>query len=93
MRLDDAKAACDVFDEIGVTTVLHGHRHISEERLPARSNFRILAAPSLTLGCLSGDGPSFWRIELGEKLHTARVHVPLLAVERSDEADASLGAS
>lgn len=93
MRLDDAKTASEVFDEIGVTMVLHGHRHISEERHPARSNFRILASPSLTLGCLSGDGPSFWKVELGEKLHTTRVRIPLLAVERSSEADATLGAS
>lgn len=93
MRLDDSKTALEVFEEIGVTMVMHGHRHISEERLPAGSNFRILASPSLTLGCLSGDGPSFWRVELGERLHTLRIHVPLLAVERADEADATLGAS
>ncbi len=93
MRLDDAKSAFEVFHEIGVTMVMHGHRHISEERLPAGSNFRLLASPSLTLGCLSGDGPSFWRVELGDRLHTARIRVPLLAVERADEADEALGAS
>ncbi len=93
MRLDDSKTALEAFEAMGVTLVMHGHRHISEERLPARSNFRILASPSLTLGCLSGDGPSFWRIELGDRLHTSRVRIPLVAVERADEADATLGAS
>jgi len=91
MRLDDSREASEVFEAIGVTAVLHGHRHISEERRPAGTHFRILASPSLTLGCLSGDGPSFWRVELGERMHTDRVHVPLAAVERDDEDGASDG--
>ena len=89
MRLDDAKDAATVFNEIGVTLVMHGHRHVSEERQPAGCKFRLLASPSLTLGCRSGDGPSFWRVELGEHVHAARVLVPL---ERVDE-DAVPGAS
>ena len=80
MRLDDAKATAAVLNEIGVTHVLHGHRHISEERRPAGCQFRLLAAPSLTLGCKSGDGPSFWRIELDERSHASRVYIPLGAV-------------
>ena len=35
MRLDDARAAAEAFDAIGATLVMHGHRHISEERQPA----------------------------------------------------------
>src|SRR5205085_10759862 len=85
MRLDDAKSAAEVFDEIGVTAVLHGHRHVSEQRQPAGSNFTILASPSLTLGCRSGDDPSFWRIELGEKMHAERVRVPVEAMEQDDD--------
>jgi Icc protein len=50
MRLDDARAAAEVFEEIGATLVMHGHRHVSEQRQPAGTNFRILASPSLTLG-------------------------------------------
>jgi 3',5'-cyclic-AMP phosphodiesterase len=62
MRLDDARSAAEVFDEIGITIVMHGHRHVSEQRQPAGSNFTILASPSLTFGCRSGDDPSFWRV-------------------------------
>lgn len=87
MRLDDAKEAAEVFDACGVTLVMHGHRHISEERMPAKSNFRILASPSLTLGCLSGDGPSFWRVELGDRVHAERVRIPMGAVPTADEDD------
>lgn len=85
MRLDDATNVAEVLDEIGTTLVMHGHRHVSEERQPAGSNFRILASPSLTLGCRSGDVPSFWRVELGEHAHATRVRIPVAAVEQ--EAD------
>ena len=85
MRLDDATNVAEVLDEIGATLVMHGHRHVSEERQPAGSNFRILASPSLTLGCRSGDVPSFWRVELGEHAHATRVRIPVAAVEQ--EAD------
>jgi 3',5'-cyclic-AMP phosphodiesterase len=85
MRLDDAKTVAEVLDEVGTTLVMHGHRHVSEERQPAGSNFRILASPSLTLGCRSGDVPSFWRVELGEHAHATRVRIPVAAVEQ--EAD------
>lgn len=81
MRLDDAREAAALFDRIGVTLVMHGHRHVSEERQPAGCRFRLLAAPSLTLGCRSGDGPSFWRVELGEHVHAERVPIPFAAVE------------
>ena len=85
MRLDDAKGVAEVFEEIGVTAVLHGHRHVSEQRQPAGSNFTILASPSLTLGCRSGDEPSFWRIELGERMHASRVRVPVAAMEQDED--------
>lgn len=85
MRLDDARSAAEVFDEIGVTAVLHGHRHVSEQRQPAGSNFTILASPSLTLGCRSGDDPSFWRIELDEHLHASRVRVPVAGIEQDED--------
>jgi 3',5'-cyclic AMP phosphodiesterase CpdA len=84
MRLDDAQAAAETFDAIGATLVMHGHRHISEERQPAGVAFRLLAAPSLTLGCRSGDGPSFWRIELGERVFATRVPVPLAALDADE---------
>ncbi len=89
MRLDDARGAAEVFDEIGVTAVLHGHRHVSEQRQPAGSNFTILASPSLTLGCRSGDDPSFWRIELGERMHASRVRVPVESIEQDDDPSGS----
>lgn len=82
MRLDDARTVAEVLDEVGTTLVMHGHRHVSEERQPAGSNFRILASPSLTLGCRSGDVPSFWRVELGEHAHATRVRIPVAAVEQ-----------
>ena len=85
MRLDDAKTVAQVFDEVGATIVMHGHRHVSEERQPAGSNFKILASPSLTLGCRSGDAPSFWRIELGDHAHPTRVRIPVEAVEQEND--------
>jgi 3',5'-cyclic AMP phosphodiesterase CpdA len=88
MRLDDAKAAAECFDDIGVTAVLHGHRHVSEERRPAGSRFTIFAAPSFTLGCKSGDAPSYWRIELADRLTAERVYVGAPAVVGEDADDA-----
>ena len=85
MRLDDASSAAKVFDEVGITTVMHGHRHVSEQRQPAGSNFTILASPSLTLGCRSGDDPSFWRIEIDARLHAERVRVAVAAMEQDDD--------
>ncbi|HEY1956165.1 MAG TPA: metallophosphoesterase [Polyangiaceae bacterium] len=85
MRLDDAQGAAECFDAIGATLVMHGHRHISEERQPAGVGFRLLAAPSLTLGCRSGDGPSFWRIELGDHVYATRVPVPISAIDEDEE--------
>lgn len=85
MRLDDAQAAAECFDQIGATLVMHGHRHISEERQPAGVGFRLLAAPSLTLGCRSGDGPSFWRIELGDRVYATRVKIPISAIDEDEE--------
>jgi hypothetical protein len=85
MRLDDARSVAELLDEVGVTLVLHGHRHISEERQPAGCHFRLLAAPSLTLGCKSGQGPSFWRVELDARCHVERVPVPVAAVVQDDD--------
>ena len=85
MRLDDARSAAEVFEEVGITAVMHGHRHVSEQRQPAGSNFTILASPSLTLGCRSGDDPSFWRVELGERMHASRVRAPVEAMEQDDD--------
>ena len=90
MRLDDARSAAELFDEVGVTAVLHGHRHVSEQRQPAGSNFTILASPSLTLGCRSGDDPSFWRIELDEHMHASRVRVPVESIEQDEDPPASV---
>jgi len=64
---------------------MHGHRHVSEQRQPAGSNFTILASPSLTLGCRSGDAPSYWRVELGEHAHITRVRIPVPAVEQEPD--------
>ena len=80
MRLDDAESVARLFDEVGITCVLHGHRHVSEERKPAGAKFRIFAGPSLTLGCRSGDEPSYWRIELGDRVHGERVYTGTVAV-------------
>lgn len=86
MRLDDAREFARTLDEIGATLVMHGHRHLSEARRPAGCNFELFAAPSLTLGCKSGDAPSYWRIELGERGHWAeRVRVPVEAIEQEDD--------
>lgn len=85
MRLDNAKDVARVLDEVGATLVMHGHRHISEERQPAGLNFRLLSSPSLTLGCRSGDAPSFWRIELGEHVHATRVRIPIDAVDEEED--------
>ena len=90
MRLDDARSAAEVFDEIGATAVLHGHRHVSEQRQPAGTNFTILASSSLTLGCRSGNDPSFWRIELDDHFHASRVTVPVQSVEQDEDPPESL---
>ncbi len=80
MRLDDARSVAEAFGDTGVTIVMHGHRHVSEQRQPAGSNFTILASPSLTLGCRSGDVPSFWRVELGDHAHVTRERIATTAV-------------
>jgi 3',5'-cyclic AMP phosphodiesterase CpdA len=85
MRLDDARQVAAVLSEVGATFVLHGHRHVSEERHPAGCNFRLLASPSLTLGCKSGDAPSFWRVEFDRRTHTSRVRIPVAAVEQEND--------
>jgi 3',5'-cyclic AMP phosphodiesterase CpdA len=76
MRLDDAPMVAAAFDAAGVTLVLHGHRHVSEQRQPAGCRFTLLASPSFTLGCRSGDRPSWWKIALGEHARTERVLLP-----------------
>jgi 3',5'-cyclic AMP phosphodiesterase CpdA len=85
MRLDDGRAFAEVLAEIGATLVMHGHRHVSERRHPAGTDFELLAAPSLTLGCKSGDAPSFWRVELDHRVHAERVRVPVPAVEQEND--------
>ena len=52
---------------------------------PAGHDFELLAAPSLTLGCKSGDAPSFWRVELDERVHVTRVRIPVEAVEQEND--------
>ena len=32
-----------------------------------------------------GDGPSYWRIELGDRAHAQRVKVPMDAVEQEED--------
>lgn len=85
MRLDDGRLFAETLAEVGATLVMHGHRHISERRHPAGHNFEILAAPSLTLGCKSGDAPSFWRVELDTRVHVERVRIPVEAVEQEND--------
>ncbi len=85
MRLDDGRAFAETLSEIGATLVMHGHRHVSERRHPAGSDFELLAAPSLTLGCKSGDAPSFWRVELDHRLHAERVRIPVEAIEQEND--------
>ncbi|APR99914.1 hypothetical protein BCY86_03885 [Pajaroellobacter abortibovis] len=75
MKLDDAPEVAKVLNEIGATIILHGHRHISEHRHPAGCHFQLLSSPSLTLGCKSGDTPSFWRLELGNHVQVSRVRL------------------
>ena len=86
MRLDDAREFAATLDDVGATLVMHGHRHLSEARRPAGCNFELLAAPSLTLGCKSGDAPSYWRVELDERGHHAtRVRIPVEAIEQEPD--------
>ena len=85
MRLDDAREFSETLAAIGATLVMHGHRHISERRSPAGHDFELLAAPSLTLGCKSGDAPSFWKVELDARVHVARVRIPFEAVEQEND--------
>jgi 3',5'-cyclic AMP phosphodiesterase CpdA len=85
MRLDDGRTFAEVLAEIGATLVMHGHRHVSERRHPAGYDFELLAAPSLTLGCKSGDAPSFWRVELDHRVHAERVRIPVEAVEQEND--------
>ncbi len=85
MRLDDGRTFSEVLSEVGATVVMHGHRHISERRHPAGHDFELFAAPSLTLGCKSGDAPSFWRLELDGRVHAARVRIPVEAMEQEND--------
>jgi 3',5'-cyclic AMP phosphodiesterase CpdA len=85
MRLDDGRAFAETLADVGATLVMHGHRHISERRHPAGHDFELFAAPSLTLGCKSGDAPSFWRIELDRRVHAERVRIPVEAVEQEND--------
>jgi 3',5'-cyclic AMP phosphodiesterase CpdA len=85
MRLDDARSFAELLNAIGTTLVMHGHRHISERRNPAGCRFELVAAPSLTLGCKSGDAPSFWRIELDHRMHASRVPIPVQAIEQEND--------
>jgi 3',5'-cyclic AMP phosphodiesterase CpdA len=85
MRLDDASQVAQTLADVGATLVMHGHRHVSERRHPAGSDFELLAAPSLTLGCKSGDAPSFWLVELGRRVHAERVRIPVEAVEQEND--------
>lgn len=90
MRLDDARSAAEIFDELGITAVLHGHRHVSEQRQPAGCNFTIFASPSLTLGCRSGDVPSYWSIELGPRMHASRVRLPFSTIQQDEDPPSSV---
>ncbi len=85
MRLDDAPAVIQALAEAKATLVMHGHRHISERRHPAGCDFELLAAPSLTLGCKSGDAPSFWAVGLGKHRHAERIRVPVPAIEQQND--------
>lgn len=85
MRLDDSRAFAEALADVGATLVMHGHRHVSERRSPAGYDFELLAAPSLTLGCKSGDAPSFWRVELDRRVHAERVRIPVAAVEQQND--------
>jgi 3',5'-cyclic AMP phosphodiesterase CpdA len=85
MRLDDAREFTETLADVGATLVMHGHRHISERRSPAGHDFELLAAPSLTLGCKSGDAPSFWKVELDTRVHVDRIRIPVEAVEQEND--------
>jgi 3',5'-cyclic AMP phosphodiesterase CpdA len=85
MRLDDARGFAEALADVGATLVMHGHRHVSERRHPAGRDFELLAAPSLTLGCKSGDAPSFWHVELGRHVHAERVRIPVQAIEQEND--------
>jgi 3',5'-cyclic AMP phosphodiesterase CpdA len=85
MRLDDGREFAETLADVGATLVMHGHRHISERRHPAGHDFELFAAPSLTLGCKSGDAPSFWRVELDARVHAERVRIPVEAVEQEND--------
>ena len=39
----------EVFDELGVTMVMHGHRHVSEQRQPAGSNCQIAMISGISM--------------------------------------------
>lgn len=79
MRLDDAVEVARLFHQIRVDVVLHGHRHVSESRQPAGCHFHILAAPSLSIGCHSGDKPSFWRVQLEGRFDWERIYLDMPA--------------
>ncbi len=93
LKLSDAKEAASVINDIGATAVLHGHRHVSERRQPAGSHFEIFAASSTTLGCRSGDEPSYWRLEMGDgsfdasRCYTSEPAVPMSIPPRAFASD------
>lgn len=77
MKLVDAVEVARTLNQVGASMVLHGHRHVSEARQLPGCHFQLLAAPSLIMGCHSGDPPSLWQIELGKQLHWRRIYIDL----------------
>ena len=65
--------------QIGVTA---SFRPASPQVLESVCRSSALYTPS---GCRSGDGPSFWRIELGDRVYATRVKIPINAIDEDEE--------
>ena len=63
MRLRNASAVYAWLAAQQFTCVLNGHRHVGYRYHPAHAPL-FISAPSATLGCASGAGPFYWRIEI-----------------------------
>jgi 3',5'-cyclic AMP phosphodiesterase CpdA len=63
MRLRNAQAVFDFLAAQQFSCVLNGHRHVGYRYQPAHAPL-FVSAPSATMGCRSGAGPFYWRIEI-----------------------------
>jgi 3',5'-cyclic AMP phosphodiesterase CpdA len=66
MHLRNAEEMLEFFKRRRFTCVLNGHRHVGYRYGPANAPL-FVSAPSATMGCRSGGGTFYWRLELQDR--------------------------